>query len=413
MSALPTTDGPIAVVKPDHLGDFVLSLPALRALQRRFGTFDLHLSPSNRFLYDRYLPSSIGYRPITLEYLSRGKGGLGFSEFAARMSSYRMVVLLRSDLASPVLRRVLGERLVTTQELSGVHETALERQAILPLTGDYSRQEMMWGSTPPRWPERIRTVAISLGAGFTSNKFPLVCWIDLAQRLRRDHGIEVKLTGGPLERGELALAAKRLKLGDESVFVGSTDLDTYEAQLASCDVVIGADSGSLHLASMTRPVVGVFTSSSWRRFAPMGSHVRVLFADLVCSPCIQYSPLSYNACVWRECAAVISTADLVHALLLPTDAGTMHLSPNVALAFAPYALSSDLRDAVSTLIPEVISRRQQTQSAKTLVGVGGSPRQASEWSRSDALDRSFDPRGSRSQRGESRESWADDLASST
>lgn len=40
----------VAVVKPDHLGDFVLSVPALRALQQKFGNYDLYAAPGNRFL---------------------------------------------------------------------------------------------------------------------------------------------------------------------------------------------------------------------------------------------------------------------------------------------------------------------------------------------------------------------------
>ena len=55
-----------------------------------------------------------------------------------------------------------------------------------------------------------------------------------------------------------------------------TDLDQLVTLLAGARVVIGGDTGPVHLAaSLGVPTVGVYTVTDWRRNGPLGPRVRV------------------------------------------------------------------------------------------------------------------------------------------
>lgn len=86
---------------------------------------------------------------------------------------------------------------------------------------------------------------------------------------------------------------------DDPAIVGErvmgTALHELPEALASCRVIVGTDSGPLHLASsLGVPVVGVFTATSTVKGEPVGSHSIITREDLSCRPC-QSTP------VWHAC----------------------------------------------------------------------------------------------------------------
>jgi Glycosyltransferase family 9 (heptosyltransferase) len=311
-------DNATAVVKPDHIGDFVLALPAIRALAGVIPRFDLLAAPGNRFLFDRFLGQDVRFVPTTFTHLARGADGLDEDTGFDALRGYGTVIMLRLDAVLAEIADRLGSTCRVIVDRNDWHETAQHLEAVGDITGTYSRTRMMWPGGPPVWPGDIGHLGISLSAGFTSNKVPLARWITLARALGRD-GVRISLIGGPQERSELAIARSELESLDPRVIVGSADVPRFEEELAACDAVVGADSGSLHLISHSRPVLGVFTSSPWQRFAPFGAHVRVVHATVPCAPCLQYSAHAFNACVTRECAGLIETQHLVDALRMPLE----------------------------------------------------------------------------------------------
>jgi ADP-heptose:LPS heptosyltransferase len=213
------------------------------------------------------------------------------------------------------------------------HETARQRDTLAPWTGHYSRTAYA-GWRPDAWPSVIDHVGICLSAGFTSNKLPTVFWHEFARLLSDCDVTQLCLIGGPQERAEAHLLA-RLLGGSVDVLIGGADIEAFHARLGQCDVVVGADSGTLHLASMVVPVLGVFTSSPWWRYAPFGRHNRVVFAEVDCSPCIQFSRDAYNGCLTRECAALIAPRDLFAALWDDDDVIQNAMSPGVSFVAGP------------------------------------------------------------------------------
>lgn len=70
---------------------------------------------------------------------------------------------------------------------------------------------------------------------------------------------------------------------------GEISLDRAASILAGASMVVSNDSGYLHLAGYIGvPTVGLFGSSSPSRTHPLGARSRVLYADILCSPCDQH-----------------------------------------------------------------------------------------------------------------------------
>lgn len=330
----------IAVVKPDHLGDFVLSLPAMRALHERLGRFDLFAPPGNAFLHSHFLKEEAEFHPIRLAYLQKDGLGMAMAGLISQLEPYPLIVFLRDDGFCRTACEILGTRAILPNGDNTRHETRIQQLGVELLTGAYSRTTGFWPKNAPTWPDKLSRVGISLSAGFFANKIAQTCWMALAERLKTRRNVAVSLIGGPLEKLELQLMARLLKLGPSDVIIGGSDLKAFHDKLSDCDVVVGADSGTLHLISTARPVLGLFTSSPWQRFSPFGRHNRVLYSDIPCSPCIQFSRDAYNACLSRECAAVFTPEDIESALLASGADAVPKFSPLLHLVRGPSHIGS-------------------------------------------------------------------------
>lgn len=325
----------VAIVKPDHIGDFMLSVPALRALLRKFGQYDLFATPGNRFVQEFFLPDGVSFHPVKFAHLQKDSIGDQLGDFLPRVKSYSLVVFLRDDGFCRDVCSILGSKAVITHGNNLTHESKIQQLVTETLTGSYSRTQMFWPDKALHWPNRIECVGISLSAGFFANKIPSVCLLRLAQSLIKKHSIRVKLIGGPLEIDELQLMARMLDLSQADVVLGGTKLEDFYQRVGECDVVIGGDSGTMHLVSAKVPVLGIFTSSPWQRFSPFGASNRVLYSDVPCSPCIQFSKNAFNGCMSRECAALISAEDIENALLSSPSAGVTKINRMLRLVVGP------------------------------------------------------------------------------
>jgi heptosyltransferase-2 len=121
---------------------------------------------------------------------------------------------------------------------------------------------------------------------------------------------------GTLADGTDELAAG---LGECSVNLGGrTTVPQLAAVLARCDLLIGADSGVLHVASAVgTPTVALFGPTNHRAWAPAlpPAKLAVVRAGSACSPCA-YTHLGLgtpSGCPERTCMAMISVEQVVAA----------------------------------------------------------------------------------------------------
>lgn len=118
-------------------------------------------------------------------------------------------------------------------------------------------------------------VVVNPGAGRADKRWPLTRFIELARRLRLEVGATVVVAWGPSE-----LAQARALAEEAGVLLAPpTSLDELLALLRRVKVVVGADTGPLHMAAaLGLPCVGLYGPTDPTRNGPYGQGHRILHA---------------------------------------------------------------------------------------------------------------------------------------
>jgi heptosyltransferase-2 len=299
----------VAILKPDHLGDLVLSVPAIRAIRARHEDTALFVASRSRALARFLFPDIHDIRGVDLRHLSRhAEEGLSPAALACQLNHFDHVICLRDD---PVIRDIASRLTVPHTIASGghlVHETSIQKQAIEWMTGRYSRTRLFSGLSHA-WPVAPRHIALCVAAGFPTNRWANALWKELAVLLDQKD-IQLTLVGGPLEREDLQMLSRLLRRVRHDILIGGDDFADFLEALEPVDLVVATDGGTAHICSLRKPVCSIFGSSPWRRYAPFGQYNVVITRDEPCSPCVQFSSNEINGCVTRECMARISSASV-------------------------------------------------------------------------------------------------------
>jgi ADP-heptose:LPS heptosyltransferase len=139
--------------------------------------------------------------------------------------------------------------------------------------------------TPP--PSELRVI-VNVGATKSANRWYTPKWIDLSQRLVRELGATVHLTGGNVDAAETRAIVAGAALRDGAIVdhAGKLSLKASAGLIASARLFIGCDTGPLHVAvAVNTPVVALFGASDPRRTGPFGQLEHVVTHPVPCSPC--------------------------------------------------------------------------------------------------------------------------------
>jgi heptosyltransferase-2/heptosyltransferase-3 len=136
-------------------------------------------------------------------------------------------------------------------------------------------------------------VAIHPGSGAAVKRWHSAAWAELVRRLAEEHGAQVVFTGSAREAElidpALALLAAGSSLPRAPIsLAGQTSLGVLAAFYRRCALVIGPDSGPLHLAvAVGVPTVHLYGPVDRRTFGPWGSPQRhaVVTSNWGCIPC--------------------------------------------------------------------------------------------------------------------------------
>jgi ADP-heptose:LPS heptosyltransferase len=319
----------VLLIRPDHLGDVLLASPAATLLQEA--------------LPDAQVDWLVG--PWSAE-IARGAGGTGtvltldFPGFGRRPKrsllepyrvlareavrlrrhSYGAALILRPDhwwgamlAAAAGIPRRFGFStpecqpfLTDTLPLPSGHAVRtnqdLARLAALRLGGappddgaiaaprypvaddDAAFAARLLGRSEPR---SGPIVAIHPGSGAPVKNWLPASWAEVCRALRASYGARIVLTGGPGEQALVESIADQLDCPPETL-VDATTIGQLAALYARCDLVVGGDSGPLHLAAAVGvPTVRLYGPTDVREFGPwplVESQV-ALVAGLPCQPC--------------------------------------------------------------------------------------------------------------------------------
>lgn len=330
----------ILLIKPDHLGDVLLTTPALHLLRQQaphadivalVGPWSVPILAGNPSL-NRLSPLPFpGFErnPTKRAWpLSLLPPYLLLFAFAMRLRAtpFDVALVLRDDhwwgaalaLLAGIPRRV-GHGVpecrpfLTTalpwepEQHVAAQALAVVRQAVsAPLPDNVpppglvfapASAEHTWAETwllqhglEPQ-PDKPALVIIHPGTGGYSKLWIAERWAAVGNALVQRHAVRLLLTGGVGE-AELVQTIARQMHSPPLMLVGATSVGQLAALLGRAALVMGVDSGPLHLAVSQRvPTLHLFGASSHQRFGPWpaskGDHPRhrVLRAGLWCSPC--------------------------------------------------------------------------------------------------------------------------------
>ena len=130
-------------------------------------------------------------------------------------------------------------------------------------------------------------ICIHPGAGAPVKLWRNEAWAQVADALAQRYESKVILTGAE-EEAPLCRAIADEMTAKAIVAAGETSLAELAAVMARCRLVLGVDSGPLHLAvAMDTPTVHLFGPVDSHAFGPWGNpaHHIVLTSDMDCIPC--------------------------------------------------------------------------------------------------------------------------------
>lgn len=172
------------------------------------------------------------------------------------------------------------------------HTTPEESPLRLPLSpADVAAAEEL-----PLPPGDGPLVAVHPGSGAPVKRWPAVKWAAVMRALHEQHRARFVLTGSRAERLLAEAVAARAGV-PARLLAGETSLGRLAALFARCDLVMGPDSGPLHLAvAVGTPTVHLYGPVDPAAFGPWGpaNRHRVVVEPLPCQFC--------NRLDWPEAA---------------------------------------------------------------------------------------------------------------
>ncbi|MCZ7567441.1 MAG: glycosyltransferase family 9 protein [Ardenticatenaceae bacterium] len=173
-----------------------------------------------------------------------------------------------------------------------------------------------------RWTSwRRPLIAVHPGSGAPVKLWSPAKWAALAEHVVTTYGGRVILTGAPGAEAEQARAIAIRAGVAHGVAAGETSLETLAALYSVCDLVVGPDTGPLHLAvAVGTPTVHLYGPNSPQTFGPWGDPARhrVLTQALACQFCHRLdwgeNELADHPCVHElPLASVVQAVDQVLA----------------------------------------------------------------------------------------------------
>ncbi|MCY4438283.1 MAG: glycosyltransferase family 9 protein [Chloroflexi bacterium] len=309
----------ILIIRLDLIGDLLFSVPAIRNTRQRFphARLDVLVAPNTAPLLAEcpYINHVYTLDTHTLTHLP------GFLSLSRWRQAWRLIRTLRAqryelclslygvpaatvslltgapqragfaDEAPPgsFTLRATGSRL--PQDRHEVHcSLAVAQAAGAATTPD--RMEAWVSAADRAWAEGTlatdgNALWVACGHGARNGYakiWPRRHWVGLIDQLQKT-GYRAVLVGGPEEVEEAAAIAHACESAP-LVLTGKTTLGQLAAVLAQVTLMVGSDSGPLHLAvALGTSVVGLYGATSPVRYGPFGQPDAVRRHPIFCSPC--------------------------------------------------------------------------------------------------------------------------------
>jgi heptosyltransferase III len=327
---LPARPRRILLMRPDHLGDVLLSSPAVALLRAELPDAELtYLVGPWSMEVARHGPGPVALQALAFPGFGRRPARSLVDPYRLlwrearrlRAARYDLAVILRPDhwwgallaLAAGIPSRIgfdLPEMadLLTHALPAAPHAPAAEQSLRLARAAVELGRGASQPSAAPRGPifrlsedehaaaarlwrdNRLggrAVVAVQPSAGAILKSWPVRRWAAVADELA-SAGLAVVLAGGPGDRPLLDRISAAMATPPAAVLSGAP-LGVAAATYARCQLVIGLDSGAAHLAAAVgTPTVRLYGPTDVAVFGPWPADPErqlALTADLACVPC--------------------------------------------------------------------------------------------------------------------------------
>jgi ADP-heptose:LPS heptosyltransferase len=142
-------------------------------------------------------------------------------------------------------------------------------------------------------------------------RWPMKNYGELAQKLLRNPSVYIVVTGSQSERKDAVMFCDALRNRRCINLAGETSFRELIDLYALADLLVSNDSGPPNVAALTNIKVLVFFGpESPACYKPLGEHVEVLYADLLCSPCVSAYNHRKSPCRDNKCLQVITVDEV-------------------------------------------------------------------------------------------------------
>lgn len=154
-----------------------------------------------------------------------------------------------------------------------------------------------------------KTAVFHSGASWRSKRWENASWAELVRKTEERLGLHVILTWG----GDAELADCRViweASGKTATIWPRVGIPEMAALLESASVVVGGDTGLIHMAAaLETPTVSFYTATHGLRNGPRGEKHRLVQSSLPCSPCLRRDCRKLP-----ECRASVRVEDMLEAI---------------------------------------------------------------------------------------------------
>ncbi len=316
----------ILVIRPDHLGDLLFTMPALRRLRNAFpasritalvGPWGEPVMARCPYVDEVMICRFPGFQRAAKRSWLEPYRILWYDAGTLRARRFDLALILRFDhwwgallaTLAGVPRRigydVAEVKPCLTRSIpyvAGRHEV-IQNLALVNDVAERGEEEVTWREEPlefvpsaadEAWAEEYlpsrggeKWIAIHAGAGAPVKQWRAPAWAAVGNALASRLGAGILLTGSRGERPLAAEIARGLAV-PTLVAAGETTLPQLAALLRRCCLALGPDCGPLHLAvAVGTPTVHLYGPASAVLFGPWGDPARhrVVMSDWACIPC--------------------------------------------------------------------------------------------------------------------------------
>ncbi len=300
------------------IGDSVLTLPAIKAIRKRFP--DAHISLLVKPWVSDIFKGNTDINEIILYNVGRLK-----LIRMLRQKGFDMAILLQNAFDAAFITWLSGipERIGYKRDFRGqlltkaipVNKSMLKRHQVYYYLNLLNSIGIEGGDPQPyihlldeerQWAKELldssfikgnESPIIGLNPGATygpSKRWPAERFAELALRVINELNGKVVIFGGTSEIDIANEVVKKFETQNSKLktnllmMVGRTNLRELAALISECDVFITNDSGPMHMASaLFVPTVAIFGSTDPSNTSPFGEGHRVITRNLPCSPCLE------------------------------------------------------------------------------------------------------------------------------